>query len=106
MLYTATILGASRDSSEGEPHTKILSLLRLTCDIDLMSEKVTGDDVNVRKGPGVDYASLGVFFKGDKVRIVDSNRNALNETWYKIEYDNPKAGLIVGWVRSDFINIK
>lgn len=67
---------------------------------------ITGDDVNVRKGPGVDYASLGVFFKGDKVRIVDSNRNALNETWYKIEYDNPKAGLIVGWVRSDFINIK
>ena len=66
---------------------------------------ITGNDVNVRKGPSVDYTSLGVFFKGDKVRIVDSNTNSLNETWYKIEFDNPKVGLIVGWVRSDFINI-
>ena len=66
---------------------------------------ITGDDVNVRKGPGADYTSLGFFYKGDKVRIVDSNRNAHNETWYKIEFDNPKVGLIVGWVRSDFINL-
>ena len=47
-----------------------------------------------------------VFFKGDKVRIIDSNRNSVNETWYKIEFDNPTFGLIVGWVRSDFIYIK
>lgn len=66
---------------------------------------ITGNDVNVRKGPSIDYTSLGVFFKGDKVRIVDSNTNSLNETWYKIEFDNPKVGLIVGWVRSDFIKI-
>lgn len=65
--------------------------------------RITGNDVNVRKGPSVDYQSLGVFFKGDIVRVVDSNRNSINETWYKIEYDNPKAGLIVGWVRSDFV---
>lgn len=64
---------------------------------------ITGNDVNVRKGPGVTYDSLGVFFKGDKVRLVDID-NSTKETWYKIEYDNPKAGLITGWVRSDFIN--
>ena len=67
---------------------------------------ITGDDVNVRKGPGIDYKSLGFFYKGDKVRVVDSNRNSINETWYKIEFDNPTAGLIVGWVRSDYISIK
>jgi hypothetical protein len=66
---------------------------------------ITGNDVNVRKGPGIDYKSLGFFYKGDKVRVVDSNRNSVNETWYKIEFDNPTAGLIVGWVRSDFIRI-
>ena len=66
---------------------------------------ITGNDVNVRKGPGIDYKSLGVFFKGDKVRIVNSSRNSLNEIWYKIEFDNPTAGLIVGWVKSDFIII-
>lgn len=63
---------------------------------------ITGDDVNVREGPGVNYKSLGVFFKGDRVRVVDINSSA-KETWYKIEYDNPKAGLITGWVRSDYI---
>ena len=66
---------------------------------------ITGDDVNVRKGPGVNYKSLGFFYKGDKVRVVDSNRNSVNETWYKIEFDNPTAGLIVGWVRSDFVKV-
>ena len=66
---------------------------------------ITGDDVNVRKGPGIDYKSLGFFYKGDKVRVVDSNRNSVNETWYKIEFDNPTAGLIVGWVRSDFVKV-
>ena len=66
---------------------------------------ITGNDVNVRTGPGVDYKSLGVFFKGDRVRLVASNRNTLNETWYKIEFDNPTVGLIVGWVRSDYIKI-
>ena len=66
---------------------------------------ITGNDVNVRKGPGVDFKSLGFFYKGDKVQIVDSKTNSLNETWYKIEFDNPTYGLIVGWVRSDFINV-
>ena len=63
---------------------------------------ITGDEVNVREGPGVNYKSLGVFFKGDKVRLVDIS-SSTKETWYKIEYDNPKAGLITGWVRSDYI---
>lgn len=66
---------------------------------------ITGDEVNVREGPGVNYKSLGVFFKGDKVRLVDI-ATSTKETWYKIEYDNPKVGLITGWVRSDYIKPK
>ena len=67
---------------------------------------ITGNDVNVRTGPGVNFKSLGVFYKGDIVRIVETNRNVNNEIWHKIEYDNPKAGLIVGWVRTDFIAVR
>ena len=67
---------------------------------------ITGNDVNVRTGPGVNYKSLGVFFKGDIVRIVETARNSNNEIWHKIEYDNPKVGLITGWVRTDFIVIR
>lgn len=66
---------------------------------------INGDEVNVRKGPGVKYDSLGVFFKGDKVRLVGEQGNDIGENWYQIEYDNPSAGLIKGWVRKDFINV-
>ena len=66
---------------------------------------INSDEVNVRKGPGVKFDSLGVFFKGDKVRLVGEQGNDIGETWYQIEYDNPTVGLIKGWVRKDFINI-
>ena len=66
---------------------------------------INGDEVNVRKGPGVKFDSLGVFFKGDKVRLVGEQGNDIGETWYQIEYDNPTVGLIKGWVRKDYINI-
>ena len=97
------------DSTEAKKASQNSSLPTNTVNSTVSKAKtvgtITGNDVNVRKGPGVDYKSLGVFFKGDKVRIINSSRNSLNETWYKIEFDNPTAGLIVGWVRSDFINI-
>ena len=67
---------------------------------------ITGNDVNVRTGPGVNFKSLGVFFKGDVVKIVETARNSNNEIWHKIEYNNPKVGLITGWVRTDFIVIR
>ncbi len=66
---------------------------------------INGNEVNVRKGPGKEFKSLGVFFKGDKVRLVGEEGNSIGENWYQIEYDNPSAGLIKGWVRKDFINI-
>ena len=68
---------------------------------------INANDVNVRKGPGKNYKSLGVFFKGDKLRLVneasDAEGGSIN--WYQIEFDNPQVGLIKGWVRKDFINL-
>lgn len=66
---------------------------------------INANEVNVRTGPGKEFKSLGVFFKGDKVRLVGERGNNIGEFWYQIEYDNPSAGLIKGWVRKDFINI-
>lgn len=65
---------------------------------------INANEVNVRKGPGKEYQSLGYFLKGDKVRLVGETTNNMGENWYNIEYDNPSAGLIKGWVRKDFIN--
>ncbi len=68
---------------------------------------INANEVNVRKGPGKNYKSLGVFFKGDKLRLVSeaSDAEGGNINWYQIEFDNPHAGLIKGWVRKDFINL-
>lgn len=49
--------------------------------------------LNVRKGPGTDYNSIGQLHQGDKVSII-----AKNGTWYKIKY-----GSEYGYVYSDFI---
>lgn len=68
---------------------------------------INANEVNVRKGPGKNHKSLGVFFRGDKLRLVSeaSDAEGGNINWYQIEFDNPHAGLIKGWVRKDFINL-
>ncbi|EHR0219546.1 SH3 domain-containing protein, partial [Clostridium perfringens] len=48
--------------------------------------------LNVRKGPGTNYDSIGQLHQGDKVSIV-----AKNGEWYKI------SSTIVGYVNSDYI---
>ncbi|MDK0754886.1 SH3 domain-containing protein, partial [Clostridium perfringens] len=48
--------------------------------------------LNVRKGPGTNYDSIGQLHQGDKVSIV-----AKNGEWYKI------SSPIVGYVNSDYI---
>ena len=51
--------------------------------------------LNVRKGPGTDYDSIGQLHQGDKVSII-----AKSGTWYKI------SSPIAGYVHEDFIEDK
>lgn len=51
--------------------------------------------LNVRKGPGTNYDSIGQLHQGNKVSIVAKNRE-----WYKI------SSPIAGYVHKDFIKIK
>ena len=51
--------------------------------------------LNVRKGPGTNYESIGQLHQGDKVSIV-----AKSGEWYKI------SSPIAGYVHKDFIKIK
>ena len=64
---------------------------------------INSNDVKVHAGPGANFNNLGVSHKGDAVKIVETIRNAKNETWHKVEFKNPKAGLADGWVQTDFI---
>ncbi|EJT5935166.1 Bacteriocin BCN5 [Clostridium perfringens] len=51
--------------------------------------------LNVRKGPGTDYDSIGQLYQGEIVNIV-----AKNEKWYKIKYGSGN-----GYVNFDYIAI-
>jgi len=64
---------------------------------------IAANDVKVYAGPCANFDSLGVSHKGDAVKIVETIRNAKNETWHKVEFKNPKAGLADGWVLTDYI---
>lgn len=52
--------------------------------------------LNVRKGPGTNYDSIGQVYQGDNVSIV-----AKNGDWYKIKFNSG-----YGYIRSDFVDIK
>jgi hypothetical protein len=67
---------------------------------------INSNDIKVHAGPGANFDSLGVSHKGDAVKIIETIRNAKNETWHKVEFKNPKAGLTDGWVQTDFITTR
>ena len=56
---------------------------------------VTGNAVNVRSGPGTNYASLGKVNKGDKLFSTDKSDN-----WYQVEY-----GGGTGYIIEDYVTI-
>ncbi|CAN2039506.1 murein hydrolase activator [Candidatus Magnetomoraceae bacterium gMMP-15] len=55
---------------------------------------ITGNNLNIRSGPGTNKASVGRLNKGIKVKILDKGE------WVKIKYDN-----LVGYVSNDYIKI-
>ena len=64
---------------------------------------ITGNDVNIRTGPGQSYKSLGVFFYGDNVTLLNKITAADGDTWYEVKYYNKDYGWIQGWVYGKFI---
>ena len=50
---------------------------------------ITGDDVNFRKGPSTDYASLGKLNKGYKVEYISETNS-----WSKVKY-NGQTGYVL-----------
>ncbi len=80
--------------------------------------EVTGDNVNIRSGAGVNYYSCGKLNKGDRIKVVNHQFNwscivppAGSFSWISIQYvsvdaSNPTIGTVTGnsvrvWVGSD-----
>ena len=64
---------------------------------------ITGNDVNIRTGPGAGYKSLGVFFYGDQVSLLNKITAADGNAWYEVKYYNKQYGWIQGWVNGNYI---
>lgn len=57
---------------------------------------ITGNNVNVRKGPGLNYGIITQLNKGDKLTVLEASG-----VWYKAEASKG----IVGWISSTYITI-
>ncbi|WP_029231602.1 SH3 domain-containing protein [Butyrivibrio sp. VCB2006] len=62
---------------------------------------ITSESVNVRKGAGTSYDSVGKVAKGDTVTIVGEATGTDNKTWYKITFGDGKEG----FVRNDLLEV-
>ena len=58
---------------------------------------VTGSEVNVRSGPGTDYAILGSYTRGSQVEVLDRSYPG----WYAIKYGDQTA-----YMSSDYLSIQ
>jgi hypothetical protein len=56
--------------------------------------------LNVRSGPGADFASLGVLAAASQVTIIGQSDDG---TWWQIDYENSEAGR--GWVAAEFVTL-
>ena len=67
---------------------------------------ITGNEVDIRTGPGTSYKSLGVFFQGDYVTLLNKLSAADGDSWYEVKYYNKDYGWIQGWVNGNYIKEK
>ena len=51
---------------------------------------ITGDAVNVRKGPGTKYGILGIVHKGDTLKY---GGQTFDNGWFLVEYKNQNASV-------------
>ncbi len=83
--------------------------------------QVTGDDVNIRSGPGTSYYRCGKLNAGEKVTVVEVLHNAwakivppegsyswISKTYVELNPSDPKVGVLTGddvrvWAGSDFV---
>ncbi|MCR5155533.1 MAG: SH3 domain-containing protein [Butyrivibrio sp.] len=62
---------------------------------------ITADSVNVRKGAGTGYDSVGKVTKGTTVTVTGEATGTDNKTWYQVKFGNDRTG----FVRSDLLEI-
>jgi hypothetical protein len=76
-----------------------------------LTSKQSGSRINIRQGPGSNYAIQHYGISGDKIDILNdggnpnkfkSARDREGDTWYQIGFPKSRA---YGWIRADFLNL-
>ena len=91
---SSTASATSTQSAASLPETSVTATEQRTA-------TVTSDSVNVRKGAGTAYESVGKVTKGGSVTITGEATGTDNKTWYQISFGDGKTG----FVRSDLVEV-
>lgn len=66
--------------------------------------KVTGDNVRIRSGPGVNFTKLGAAYKGDIVRVITENGNWSYILPYEADPKNEdKSKIVSGYMFAQYL---
>lgn len=79
---------------EGYMHEDYLDVVTVE-NAELGYGRVTGSNVNMRKGPGTSYKSLGKSHRGDLAYII-----GINKQWYKVIWNDQ-----ICYIRSDYLQL-
>lgn len=69
---------------------------------------VTGSNVNLRSGPGLNYSSVEydeLLAKYDTFNVIGFTYNGSGELWYSVEMTSGNLSGRVGYIRSDMVYI-
>ncbi|NJL21175.1 MAG: SH3 domain-containing protein [Leptolyngbyaceae cyanobacterium SM1_3_5] len=61
-----------------------------------------GSRVNVRTGPGTEYAATAYGLVGDRIQVIGQAFSRSCDTWIQVRFS---VSGHVGWVRADFIDL-
>ncbi len=87
--------GGSSSSSTTTSNTASLPETSVT-GVEQKSASVIADSVNVRKGAGTAYDSVGKVTKNETVTITGEATGTDNKTWYQVNFGDGKTGFIRG----------
>ncbi len=104
MLGAVAELSWAKNPSSSLPSSDLASsYLAQSVEMGLLTT-TQGTQINIRSGPGIEHRSLHYGVVGDRVEILDSQRENTSDIysrrWHRVRFVESGA---VGWIRGDFL---
>ncbi|MCT7987163.1 SH3 domain-containing protein [Laspinema olomoucense] len=103
MFSTVAELSWAKNPSSPPASPDLPSYLAQSAEMGLLTT-TQGSQINIRSGPGIEYSALHYGVVGDRVEILDSQRenssDIYSRSWHRVRFVESGA---VGWVRGDFL---